>query len=77
MTNDFENIPAENEFRNEMTMESQEPGEDSHLEANYEDRNGCGCEDEPYDGGGWPGDGSGMDDLADFNANEADDYMNE
>ena len=26
---------------------------------------------------GWPGDGSGMDDLADLNANEADDYMNE
>jgi hypothetical protein len=24
----------------------------------------------PYDGGGWPGDGSGMDDLADFNAME-------
>lgn len=26
---------------------------------------------------GWPGDGSGMDDLADFNANEAMDYVNE
>jgi len=26
---------------------------------------------------GWPGDGSGMDDLADFNANEVNDYMNE
>jgi len=26
---------------------------------------------------GWPGDVSGMDDLADFNANEADDYRNE
>jgi hypothetical protein len=26
---------------------------------------------------GWPGDGSGEDDLADFNANEADDYRNE
>jgi hypothetical protein len=32
---------------------------------------------EPYDGGGWPGDGSGTDDLADYNANEADDYRNE
>ena len=26
---------------------------------------------------GWPGDGSGMDDLADYNANEANDYANE
>lgn len=26
---------------------------------------------------GWSGDGSGEDDLADFNANEADDYANE
>jgi NTP pyrophosphatase (non-canonical NTP hydrolase) len=26
---------------------------------------------------GWPGDGSGLDDLADHNANEADDYRNE
>ena len=26
---------------------------------------------------GWPGDGSGEDDLADHNANEADDYRNE
>ena len=26
---------------------------------------------------GWPGDGSGTDDLADYNANEASDYSNE
>ena len=26
---------------------------------------------------GWPGDGSGMDDLADYNQNEADDYGGE
>lgn len=26
---------------------------------------------------GWPGDGSGTDDLADFNANEVNDYLNE
>lgn len=26
---------------------------------------------------GWPGDGSGEDDLADFNANETNDYLNE
>ena len=39
-------------------------GGDEHLDAEFEDR-------------GWPGDGSGMDDLADFNANEAMDYTNE
>lgn len=32
---------------------------------------------EAYDGGGWPGDGSGADDLADMHANEADDYRDE
>ena len=36
---------------------------------------------ELIDGGndeyGWPGDGSGTDDLADYNTNEADDYCNE
>lgn len=26
---------------------------------------------------GWPGDGSGQDDLADYNQNEADDYRDE
>ena len=26
---------------------------------------------------GWPGDGSGMDDLADYNQNEGNDYWNE
>ena len=26
---------------------------------------------------GWPGDGSGQDDLADYNQNEADDYRGE
>jgi hypothetical protein len=33
-----------------------------------------------YDEGnqaGWPGDGSGTDDLADYNQNEANDYSNE
>jgi len=44
-----------------------------------EDAPCCGCcpsSQEAYDGweGSWPGDGSGMDDLADFNAMEGDDY---
>lgn len=30
-----------------------------------------------YEHQGWPGDGSGEDDFADFNANEVDDYRNE
>ena len=30
-----------------------------------------------YSHRGWPGDGSGEDDLADMNANEADDYRDE
>lgn len=35
--------------------------------------------EKPYDGfeGQWPGDGSGMDDLADYNQMEAMDYMDE
>ena len=34
-------------------------------------------DEQPYDGGGWGGDGSGTDDFADMNANEADDYRDE
>ena len=34
-------------------------------------------ENSPYGGGGWPGDGSGEDDLADYNQNEANDYSDE
>lgn len=84
--NDFSNIPAESEFRDEATLDCREiePGltpeeiteqqlareealDDTPLGIEY------GGYDEPYDGG-WPGDGSGMDDLADFNQNEAMDY---
>lgn len=62
---------------NQMLDETYNPG-DEMLEMEYEDRSGCGHEeDPPYDGGGWAGDGSGVDDLADFNANEADDYRDE
>jgi len=62
----------------ELTTESEESDfgfEDSHLESAYEER--TEIDEEPYDGGGWSGDGSGMDDLADYNANEADDYCDE
>lgn len=33
--------------------------------------------DDPVSDRGWAGDGSGEDDFADFNANEADDYREE
>lgn len=45
---------------------------DGWLEAAYEAR--TEIEDCP---GGWPGDGSGEDDFADYNANEAEDYRDE
>jgi hypothetical protein len=35
------------------------------------------CEEITPETFGWPGDGSGEDDLADYNANEANDYANE
>lgn len=44
----------------------------------------CGIEHDNNEGlaeymeqAGWPGDGSGEDDFADYNANEADDYRDE
>lgn len=41
---------------------------DAHLEDTPE---------QPYDGGGWPGDGSGTDDFEDYNQREAEDYYDE
>lgn len=97
--NDFNNISAESELKDEMTVQSNEVEPDSMLEAEYESRTEISDDqetedivfdplletaydsqepiEEPYDGGGWAGDGSGTDDLADFGANEADDYLNE
>jgi len=48
--------------------------EDHHLEAQYEEQTHI---EDDFQDHGWPGDGSGTDDLADFNANEAMDYTNE
>lgn len=75
MTNDFSNISAESEFRNEMTVEPNEVGDDG-LEMAYEDRTHVEDTEETVETG-WPGDGGGSDDLADYNANEADDYRDE
>jgi hypothetical protein len=76
--NNFNTLSAESELKNEIMVQPQEVEPDSMLEMEYEDRVSGSYSDEeteePYDGGGWPGDGSGTDDLADFNANEADDY---
>lgn len=41
----------------------------------YEDS--VSSETDDYQSHGWPGDGGGEDDLADYNQNEADDYRHE
>lgn len=64
-----------------------------HRNCQCEDKPCCGCDNgvfeveklpitsEDYcydfDFSGWPGDGSGEDDFADYNQNEADDYHGE
>ena len=59
-----------------MNIEHDEPNEDGHLEAAFEERTELPDPDAGLDHC-WPGDGSGEDDLADHNQNEADDYRNE
>ena len=44
--------------------------------AQYEEDHDRECQ-EAYEYQGWAGDGSGEDDFADYNQNEADDYCNE
>lgn len=95
--NDFSNISAESELRDEITVRSDEfdPAVDNDDPGFGEDEgdNDDGLteseraeerdelemmrEDDTTVDAGWPGDGSGMDDLADYNANEADDYRDE
>ena len=58
---------------------------DEHLEAAYDEKyehqgdddRDCTGFDTHEESTGWPGDGSGTDDLADFNSNEANDYYGE
>ena len=45
------------------------------MDIQYEDS--VSTDSDEYQSHGWPGDGSGEDDLADYNANEADDYRDE
>jgi hypothetical protein len=80
MTIDNTNIPADGQFRRESQVESQEAPYDG---GGYDD--GLAQEEEATERmlgeslqrRGWPGDGSGEDDFADYNQNEADDYMGE
>ena len=62
-----------------MSETYNDPADSTRVRERCEDAPCCGCcgpdtvggyDPAPYDGGGWPGDGSGMDDLADFNAME-------
>ena len=55
------------------TLTTATPTEGSIAEQEHDDDN----QDMPYDGEGTPGDGTGTDDLADYNAAEADDYRGE
>lgn len=43
----------------------------------FEERQELAREMQEQEARGWPGDGSGEDDFADMNANEADDYWDE
>jgi hypothetical protein len=55
-------------------------GEINKMLREYENADSIGREFECYEAEpfvGWPGDGSGTDDFADYNANEVDDYRNE
>lgn len=47
------------------------------LETPFAEQLDGGFCDEQFDQQGCPGDGSGTDDLADYNSNEAADYANE
>jgi len=58
-----------------MSETYNDPSDSTRVRERCEDAPCCGC-CEPYDGfeGQWAGDGSGLDDLADFNTMEGDDY---
>ena len=47
------------------------------LETPFAEQLDGGCGDEQWTEHGWSGDGSGTDDFADYNANEAADYADE
>ena len=68
-------LDPQDEIHDMAHMTSEELiGGDEDLDAQYEDRTHI---DDDFEDRGWPGDGSGMDDLADFGANEVEDYRNE
>ena len=68
-----------------MSENYNDPSDSTRVRERCEDAPCCGCcgpdtvggyDPQPYGGfeGQWAGDGSGLDDLADFNAMEGDDY---
>lgn len=83
--NDFSTISAESNLKDDITVRSDEYDPATELnefeEANRRELNSMDeekvIEDDTAIDAGWPGDGSGTDDLSDYNANEADDYRNE
>jgi len=89
--NEFSNIPAESEFRDEMTMDCREieseltPEEVTEQQLAREEAfeqetplgQLYGDGEDNFEPMGRPGDGSGTDDFADLNAAEAMDYLNE
>jgi hypothetical protein len=62
-----EYVDPQDELRDQIQVQPIE--QDPFEAAEIRDRNEMAA--------GWPGDGSGTDDLADYNQNEADDYSNE
>lgn len=63
-------------MNDETPLGEQIDGGNDHVADNCYETFG-GEAEQPYDGAGFPGCGDGSDDLADYNANEADDYRNE
>lgn len=73
MKNQFDSIPAKSEFRNQITVRFEESQEAVPIKLMKSDVN-----PQNDDGNfGYPGDGFGTDDLADYNRNEGMDYANE
>lgn len=67
-----EHSSCEGDNRIFETEEYPYPGDDSDYPVDDEDQN---MWDEDLANNGWPGDGTGEDDFADYNQNEANDYL--
>jgi hypothetical protein len=76
---DNSNEVADGLAATELAIKMTVTAEDGELSIDQDTPIGqlLGDGEETDDCQGWPGDGSGLDDLADYNANEAADYSNE